>query len=94
MGVQGRIKNTAVVDISTGEIYVQRAEYFENRLWKDEKGGMILPRNAHKKIYGLVKLTDVVKDKSDRANILVLLDNIYKNTNKICVGERLRRYRT
>jgi hypothetical protein len=78
-----------VVDAETGEVYKDRSEYRTNKLWRDGKGGMIFPRNSHKKIYGIVKLTDVVREKSDRANILVLLDYIYRETNKICVGNRI-----
>jgi hypothetical protein len=87
--MSGRIKKSEVVDAVTGEIYSEKVEYFTNKLWKDGKGGMLMPRNGHKKIYGIVKLTDVVKDKGDRANILVLLDNIYKDTNKICAGRKI-----
>jgi hypothetical protein len=84
-----RKKRTIITDPSTGEVYSDKSEYATNKLWKDGKGGMIMPRNGHKKIYGVVKLTDVVKDKGDRANILVLLDNIYKDTNKICAGRKI-----
>jgi hypothetical protein len=78
-----------IADTETGEVYSDKSEYFKNKLWADGKGGMILPRNAHKKVYGLFKLTDVVKNDGDRAKVLVLLDHIYGDTNKICVGKRL-----
>lgn len=76
-------EHSVLVDENTGEIYREELKQNYSKLWKDGKGGMILPRNYHFKHYKNIKLRNVIRNKGDLLKTYILLEETYKNTNII-----------
>lgn len=67
MPVAGEMtKHEWLVDNNTGEVCSSKDVIYINKLWSDKKtGGIIMPRNYHKKLYNGRRLSDCISDKGD-----------------------------
>lgn len=77
----------------TGEVYSEGIKSYKSKLWIDGKGAMLKPRTYHKKIYSDIKLSEIIKEKSDLLKTYILVDSIYKDTNTIYVRTSKNNFR-
>jgi len=92
MGATQLIKKEFIID-AEGEVQSEKSTTYYPKLWSDKKeGGIIMPRNHHKKIYSNIKLSSVIKNNGDLLKTYMLTECIVKDTNRIghCVGRRPR----
>jgi hypothetical protein len=68
-----------------GEIISEGARIF--KVFDDEKGYLFRAKNFFVRTFSDIKLSEVVKNKTDFANLHILSENIYKDTNMIAVRE-------
>lgn len=69
-----------------GKIVSEGARTF--KIWDDEKGYLFEAKNQFVKSYPGRKLSEFVTNKADYANLHILAENIFKDTNMIAVKTR------
>lgn len=66
-----------------GDIISESSRIF--KIWDDEKGYLFRAKNYFVKTFTDIHLSEFVKNKTDFANLHLLAENIYKDTNMIAI---------
>jgi hypothetical protein len=79
------IKRQQIID-NKGKVVSDGAKKF--RIWDDEKGYLFQSKDYFVKQFLDIKLSEYIKDKNDYANLHILAENIFRDTNMIAVKSR------
>lgn len=79
------IKKQQIID-GNGEVVSEGAKQF--KIWDDNKGYLFQAKDNFVKSFAEIKLSDFVKNKVDYANLHILAENIFRDTNMIAVKTR------
>ena len=77
------IRKAQLIDENTGQVMAEKSGLFET--FHPEKGYLFRNNAKYVKFYQEIRLSDVIKNKSDYANMHLLAEHLYKNTNMIAV---------
>jgi len=79
------IKREQILD-NNGKVVSEGAKKF--KIWDDEKGYLFQAKEQFVKKFSDTKLSDFVKNKLEYANLHILAENIFRDTNMIAVKTR------
>jgi len=77
------IRKTLNINENTGELINETIKQF--KIWDEEKGLLWRSKNYSTKMFQDIHLSDFVDNKQDFANVHLLAEHIYKQTNVIMV---------
>jgi hypothetical protein len=84
------VKTERIIDDSTG-LVIRQSNYHYN-IFDNEKGYLFKNRTSYIKGYQGIKLSRVISNKTDYANMHILAENLYKDTNMICYKRNKKYY--
>jgi hypothetical protein len=76
-------QNITTFDEKTGEILSEKQRKYN--IFDEDKGYLFKANAYQKRMYNEIKLSDIVKDRTDFGRVHLLAENIYKDTNTIMI---------